>query len=93
MKIKNAEDKDTFKVIGKYVPRVDAVEKVTGTAKFYSDMKLPGMLFGKVLRSPYAHAKIKSIDASKAKKLPGVKAVITAKDIPKKNSGYMSISV
>jgi CO/xanthine dehydrogenase Mo-binding subunit len=58
------------------------VDKVTGRATFGADFQLPGMLFGKVLRSPHAHALIKSIDVSKALALPGVKAVITADDLP-----------
>lgn len=70
-----------YSVIGKRLPRVDAVEKVTGMAKFAGDIKLSGMLFGKVLRSPHAHAKIKKIDTSKAEKLPGVVAIITPKDL------------
>ncbi|HEX5417562.1 MAG TPA: xanthine dehydrogenase family protein molybdopterin-binding subunit [Chloroflexota bacterium] len=64
-------------VIGQRIPRVDALEKVTGRAKYTSDMKLPGMLYGAFLRSPHAHARIKRIDISKAQALPGVKAVIT----------------
>jgi 4-hydroxybenzoyl-CoA reductase alpha subunit len=71
-----------FSVIGKRTPRVDAIEKATGQAKFTVDIKLPGMLHGKVLRSPHAHAKILKIDTSKAEKLPGVKAVITEADVP-----------
>ena len=69
-----------YKVIGKSVRRLDAVEKATGTAGFTSDMKLPGMLYGKVLRSPHPHARIVSIDTSEAEKLPGVKAVATHKN-------------
>jgi len=76
-----------YSVVGKSVTRVDALEKVTGKAKFGSDMKLPGMLYGKVLRSPYAHARIISIDTAKAEKLPGVRAVITGKDVPEKRTG------
>ncbi len=64
-------------VIGQRVPRIDALEKVTGRAKYTSDLKLPGMLYGAFLRSPHAHAKIKRIDTSKAEALPGVKAVLT----------------
>jgi len=73
-----------FSVVGKRLPRADAVDKATGAAKYTIDIKLPGMLIGKVLRSPYPHAKILKIDTSKAKKLPGVQAVITAEDTPKK---------
>jgi xanthine dehydrogenase molybdenum-binding subunit len=66
-------------IIGKSISRVESAEKATGTAVFTADMKLPNMLFGKVLRSPYPHAKIVSIDTSKAEALPGVKAVVTYK--------------
>jgi len=74
-------------VVGKGVPRVDARVKATGEAKYAVDIVLPGMLHGKFLRSPYAHARILNIDTSKAEKLPGVKKVITAKDLPEGNTG------
>jgi CO/xanthine dehydrogenase Mo-binding subunit len=61
--------------------------KVTGRAKFAGDLFTPGMLHGKILRSPLAHAKILNIDTSKAKALPGVLAVITGKDFPGKPYG------
>lgn len=67
-------------VVGKPLPRVDGKLKLTGQAKFTTDVVLPGMLHGKLLRSPLPHAKILSIDTSKAEKLPGVAAVITGKD-------------
>ncbi|MBI3921159.1 MAG: xanthine dehydrogenase family protein molybdopterin-binding subunit [Armatimonadetes bacterium] len=70
-----------FQVIGKSLPRVDAVEKVTGAARYAADMSLPGMLWGKFLRSPYDHARIVGIDVSKAEALPGVRAVLTHKSI------------
>ncbi|MEW6375715.1 MAG: xanthine dehydrogenase family protein molybdopterin-binding subunit [Thermodesulfobacteriota bacterium] len=66
--------------VGKSVPRKDGAEKVTGRALYTVDMVLPGMLWGKILRSPYPHAKILHIDTTRAEKLPGVKAVITGKD-------------
>ncbi len=69
-----------YKVIGKSVRKLDAAEKATGTAGFTSDIKLPGMLYGKVLRSPHPHARIASIDTTEAEKLPGVKAVATYKN-------------
>lgn len=69
-------------LIGESVNRVDAVAKVTGKAKYADDFFERDMLVGKVLRSPYAHAIVKNIDASKAKELPGVEAVITYKDLP-----------
>jgi CO/xanthine dehydrogenase Mo-binding subunit len=69
-----------LKWIGKRPLRPDGVEKVTGRAKFGADLFLPGMLVGKMLRSPHPHARIKSIDTSKAEALPGVKAVVTRDD-------------
>jgi xanthine dehydrogenase molybdenum-binding subunit len=71
-----------FKVIGTSPIRHDGLEKVTGQARYGADINLPGMLHGKILRSPYAHARIKSIDASLALALPGVKAVATSADLP-----------
>lgn len=71
-------------VVGKRVPRWAAHEKSTGTARFLADIKLPGMLVGRLLFSPHAHAKILNIDTSKAEKVPGVEAVITWDDVPKK---------
>lgn len=70
------------KVIGSNVNRIDAVAKVTGKAKYVDDFFERDMLIGKVLRSPYAHAKITNIDVSEAIKLEGVEAVITYKDLP-----------
>lgn len=69
------------KWIGERTIRPDGVDKVTGRAAFAADTSMPGMIWGKVLRSPHAHAVIKSIDTSKAEALPGVKAVVTAADI------------
>ncbi|EAR02509.1 xanthine dehydrogenase family protein molybdopterin-binding subunit [Maribacter sp. HTCC2170] len=66
---------DKLKIIGKRVKRIDALDKVTGKAKYTSDMKLPGMLYAKMLRSNYPHAVIKSIDISNAERLPGVHAI------------------
>ena len=71
----------TYRVIGKAIPRVDGPEKVTGRAQYAADVSLPGLLWGKALRSPYPHARILSIDTSEARRLPGVHAVITAADI------------
>jgi len=76
------EKPNEFKVVGTSPLRHDGVDKVTGRATYGADIRLPGMLYGAVLRSPHAHAKIKSIDTSKAEKLHGVHAVITAKDLP-----------
>jgi len=71
-----------LKVVGTNPIKHDGLDKVLGRAKFGADAYLPGMLYGKILRSPHAHAIIKSIDTSKAEALPGVKAVITAADFP-----------
>lgn len=65
------------KVVGVATPRIDAVERVTGRAKYTGDIRLPGMLYARVLRSPHPHARIRRIDLSKARALPGVKAIIT----------------
>jgi CO/xanthine dehydrogenase Mo-binding subunit len=70
-------------VVGKSLARVDARDKVTGRAEYVSDLQLPGMLYVKVLRSAYAHARILAVDTSEAEKLPGVRAVITGADMPK----------
>src|SRR3990170_3114883 len=71
-----------FDVICKSVPKIDGRDKATGRARYTGDLKLPGMLIGKFKGSPHAHARIISIDTSKAEALPGVKAVITGQDIP-----------
>lgn len=78
---------ENYAVIGKSVPRIDAFEKLTGRAKYTGDLKFPNMLVGKLLTSPYAHARILSIDTSEAEKLPGVKAIITHKDVPSMKYG------
>lgn len=75
-------EKEKYVTIGKSVPRIDALEKVTGRAVYIDDLKFSDLLYGKVLRSPHAHAKIKSIDTSKAEVVPGVRAVVTGKDAP-----------
>ena len=71
-----------FNVVGKRPVRPDGVDKVTGRAQYGGDTNLTGTLQAKVLRSPHPHARIKSIDTSKAESFPGVRAVITAKDLP-----------
>lgn len=68
-------------IVGKRHPKIDGWERVSGKAVYASDIYLPGMLYGKILRSPHPHAKILNIDAEKAKALPGVKAVLTPKDL------------
>src|SRR5262245_24560242 len=70
-----------FKYVGTRPIRHDGIDKVTGRANFGADMKLPGMLWGRILRSPHAHARVVSIDTSKAEALPGVKAVVTSADL------------
>src|SRR5205814_1932277 len=77
-----AYDGENLKVVGTRPIRPDGVEKVIGRANFGADMVMPGMLWGKVLRSLHAHARIKSIKTDKALKLPGVKADVTAADFP-----------
>src|SRR6058998_3655114 len=71
-----------FRVVGKAHRKVDATAKVTGVTRFADDLFLPRMLFAKLLRSPHPHARIRSIDTSRAAALPGVKAVLTGKDLP-----------
>src|SRR5207244_1603613 len=61
--------------IGRPIPRLDAVQKVTGKARFTFDVQLPGMLWGRLVVSPWAHARVKSIDTSAAERYPGVRAV------------------
>jgi CO/xanthine dehydrogenase Mo-binding subunit len=75
-------DKESLRVVGTRPIRPDGVDKVTGRANFGADMKMPGMLWGKIKRSPYAHARILSIDTEKAMALPGVRAVTTRADFP-----------
>ena len=70
-----------FSVVGQSVPRVDGAAKVTGNAKYVADLSIPGMIEGKFLRSPYAHARIRSIDTAEAEAMPGVVAVLTSKDL------------
>lgn len=76
-----------FTAVGTSIPRIDALEKVTGKARYCSDFKMPGMLYAKMVASPYAHAKILRIDASAAEKLPGVRAIALPQDAPKFRSG------
>jgi len=74
---------DEFFLVGHSVPLIDAQEMAMGLTEFVSDIKLPGMLCGRILRSPHPHARILHIDTSRAKRVPGVKAVITFDDTPK----------
>ncbi|MGI8549738.1 MAG: xanthine dehydrogenase family protein molybdopterin-binding subunit [Dehalococcoidia bacterium] len=72
----------SYSVLGTRPIRHDGLDKVTGRAKYGADIHMPGLLHGRILRSPVAHARIRSIDTSRAEALPGVKAVVTAKDFP-----------
>src|SRR5437867_440450 len=85
------ETKQTYKVIGTRPVRPDGTDKVTGRAQYGADIHLTGMLFGRVKRSPHAHAVIKSIDASRALALPGVRAVVTHADFPRAGHGVADI--
>ncbi len=73
--------KEDYRAVGKSIPRKDGVDKVTGEGKFIGDLKLPGMLHAKILRSPHAHADILEIDTGAAKALRGVWAVVTGEDL------------
>ena len=74
------KEPQNFSIIGTSVLRVDGSDKVTGKAKFAGDLMIPGMIEGKFLRSPYAHARIRSIDTRDAEAMPGVVAIVTSKD-------------
>ena len=80
--MKAASAESDFSTLGKEIPQVNHYAKVTGRAQYAGDIKLPGMLHGAILRSPYAHARIVRIDTSAAAALPGVKAVLTGHDAP-----------
>lgn len=73
-----------FNVIGKRIPKIDAAQKAMGRAEYIQDVKMPGMLYGKILYSKHAHARILKMDISKAKALPGVYTVLTGEDVPEK---------
>ncbi len=80
----------TSNPVGKDVPRVDAYEKITGAATFVDDMQFgPGLYYGRLVRSPHAHALIKKVDISKALEVPGVKAVVTGEDVPARIGLYL----
>jgi 4-hydroxybenzoyl-CoA reductase subunit alpha len=81
---------EDYSVISKRIPSIDAKVKATGEAKFTVDIQLPGMLYGKILRSPYPHARILRIDAEKAKRVQGIRAVITGDDVPKVKFGVFT---
>lgn len=79
--------REDYKKVGKDRPLVDAKDKVTGKARYVSDVELPGMLTAKALRSPYPHARVLHIDKSKAEKVPGVKCVLTPEDVEQQKWG------
>jgi xanthine dehydrogenase molybdenum-binding subunit len=83
-------DKPAYKVVGTRPIRPDGVDKVTGRAEYGADVRPAGLLYGKVLRSPHAHARILRIDTSKAEAMPGVRAIVTSTDFPPahKADGY-----
>src|SRR5438128_10916901 len=74
--------KQRYQTIGTRPLRPDGTDKVTGRARYGADIDLAGLLHGRVLRSPHAHARIRGIDTRKAEALPGVKAVVTGADLP-----------
>src|SRR5262245_28488159 len=89
MQEKVKEPGSEFKWVGTRPDRPDGVDKVTGRARFGADFAMPGQIVGKVLRSPHPHARIRGIDTSAAEKLPGVKAVVTAKDFKDQPSEFI----
>ena len=76
-----------FSIVGTRYGRIDGKDKATGRAKYIQDLKFPGMLCGKILRSPYPHARILNLDTSRAEGLMGVRALATAGDTPNKKFG------
>ena len=84
-------DPTEWKVVGKSIMRVDGLDKVTGNTVYGSDFDLPGMLVGKILRSPYPHARIVSIDTSAAEALSGVRAVLTGADTLGNTFGFQGV--
>lgn len=82
-----SHSKHSFSSVGTRPIRPDGVDKVTGRARYGADFNMPGQLVGRILRSPHAHAIIRKIDTSKAEQLAGVKAVLTAADLPDLTDG------
>jgi len=80
-------DVDKFNVVGRSIPRVDGADKATGKARYTADLKFPNMIHGAILGSPIPHGRIKKLDVSKAKALPGVIDVITGEDVPDRMYG------
>ena len=77
-----------LKIVGRRVPKLDGRQKVAGATVFASDIRLPGMLVGKILRSPHPHARIASVDISAAERVPGVHAVVHAGNVTQHPFGY-----
>ena len=82
---------EEFEVVGTRPIRHDGTDKVTGRAQYGADIQLPGLLHGKILRSPHPHARIKSIDTARALALPGVQAVVTSADLPQPSGKVMDL--
>ncbi|MDP6088120.1 MAG: molybdopterin-dependent oxidoreductase, partial [Nitrospinota bacterium] len=80
---------DSLSVVGKRLPKVDALPKATGEMHYLADLKLPGMLYGAILRSPLPHARILNIDTAPARGLPGVRAVLTCADTPQRRFSFV----
>ena len=88
-----ASERDPMNVVGRSRPRIDALERVTGAARYTGDVKLPGMAYARVLRSPHPHARITRIDTRRAREMPGVYAVLTRENcdgFPPTRSGTCS---
>src|SRR5438270_12635063 len=82
-----------FSIIGKATAMVDAAGKTTGAGKYTDDLSVPGMLVGRILHSPYPHARIKHIYTSRAEKLEGVVAVVVGKDAPNPTAFFLSATM
>src|SRR6516165_7911126 len=79
------EEEQTLRLVGKRTRRADSPERLTGQVRYTGDLVLPGLLHGRLVRSPYASARIVSVDKQHALALPGVVAVLTAEDLPVRN--------
>ncbi|MBI2918537.1 MAG: xanthine dehydrogenase family protein molybdopterin-binding subunit [Chloroflexi bacterium] len=84
-----APEREHLSVVGQRVPRLDALDKATGRVTYGVDFQLPHMLHAKMLRSPYAHARIQRVDTARARAIPGVKAVLTGRDVPQRQIGFI----
>jgi 4-hydroxybenzoyl-CoA reductase subunit alpha len=85
-------NKSRFSIVGQPLPKIDAWAKVTGETRYADDLALPRLAHGRLLRSPHAHARIRAIDAARARALPGVYAVITGADLPRVKFGILPVS-